>query len=80
VGLSAEACKCRLWRTRGSDGGGDGGVGYAPEVFMKLFTGFNRENVIRKGDSVLLLAPVSSSDKAKGRHGWFFGLCGIGSQ
>jgi hypothetical protein len=80
VGLAAEAGKSRLWRARGSDGCGDGGVGYAPEVFMKLFTGFDRENVIRKSDSVLIIAAFSSSDKTQGRHGRFFGVGRISSQ
>jgi len=80
VGLTSEAGKSRLWRARGSDGCGYGGVGYAPEVFMKLFTGSDRENVIRKSDSVLIIASVSSSNKAKGRHGRFFGVDGINSQ
>ena len=77
MGLAAEAGKSRLWRARGKDGGGHCGVGYAPEVFMELFSGFDRENVIRKRDSVLIIGPVGSSDNGKGKQGWFFGSYGV---
>ena len=79
VSLAAETGKGRLLRAIRFDGGIDGSVGYPSEVLMELFTGFNRQNVVREGDSVLNVGSVRTSDNGKGRQAWLFvGAYGMG--
>jgi hypothetical protein len=59
-------------RSIGLDGGGDGRVRYSLEVLIELFIGFDREDLVRKRDSVLVIRPVSSGDNCKGWLGRMF--------
>ena len=76
--FAAETRKSRFLRASNVDGSCYSRIGNASQVFMELFTWFDRKNVIRESDGVLILASVGSSDDGKGWDAWFFAVCRIG--